>query len=789
MAIASLRLALARRSGQFSEVIEQVNLLDASIADESSDPIAMGSELRGVALLNLGIVETWSGRLADAERHLSEGAALARTIGRPYLEVACRAHQGFPSKLVSVATARERGRQAVALAERHGLDDRPILAPALGAVGGMAIWMGEFDEGERWLRRAWEVAEPIVDPAPAVLLHVATGMLHAGRGEHRSALAAFAAAARAQSLLTGVHALAPRIAGWLATMQARLGRPDEARATLGGFSPAPERIGALGAIDNARAAIGIAEGDPAAALDALGDALVNTPRLGPAFTLVEAHLLAGIAHLSLGDRNAAAAAAEEALAAAEPDRLIFPFALTEAAELLDALPRHATAHGALLADIVDLLRGASAPSTDRERAVATRGAQPERAARPAISADEPDAARDRARALRLHQHGQHAHPQHLLQARRARSLFRRPTRTGAAAPRNRARLSIAEPRERRQAHDHRIPASPAHQVGLQDDRVATPPDLYTIRIRGRLGATALSAFPSMESELQGSETVLTGLLEDRSALFGVVAQIEALGLELLELRQIPARPASARQSPDASRRQRRRGRGRSAAHASSDCAVRPVRASANAVLAVVAVAQFMVVLDASVVNVALPSIQRDVGFSEQSLSWVLNAYTLIFGGFLLLGGRAADRLGRRRLFMAGIALFAGASLACGLSQSEATLLIARGAQGLGGAMVSPAALSIILTTFAEGSERNRALAVWGAIAGAGGAVGLLLGGVIVEVLSWRWVFFVNVPIGAAVLAAGAADPPREPGARAPAAATTSRARRPSRWARWPSSSR
>ena len=232
VAIASLRLALARRSGQFTEVIEQVNLLDASIADESNDQIAMGSELRGVALLNLGIVETWSGRLADAERHLSEGAALAQTIGRPYLEVACRAHQGFPSKLVSVATARERGRQAVALAERHGLDDRPILAPALGAVGGMAIWMGEFDEGERWLRRAWEVAEAHIDPAAAVLLHVATGMLHAGRGQHRSALEAFAAAARAQSLLTGVHALAPRITGWLAATQARLGMLDEARATL-----------------------------------------------------------------------------------------------------------------------------------------------------------------------------------------------------------------------------------------------------------------------------------------------------------------------------------------------------------------------------------------------------------------------------------------------------------------------------------------------------------------------------------------------------------------------------
>jgi LuxR family maltose regulon positive regulatory protein len=364
VAIASLRLGLARRSGQFSDVIEQVNLLDASIADESSEPIAMGSELRGIALLNLGIVETWSGRLADAERHLSEGAALAQTIGRPYLEVACRAHQGFPSKLVSVATARERGRQAVALAERHGLDDRPILAPALGAVGGMAIWMGEFDEGERWLRRAWEVASTHADPAAAVLLHVATGMLHAGRGQYQSALGEYAAAAQAQGLLTGVHALAPRITGWLATMQARVGMLDDARATLDGFST---HTGRMGAIYNARAVICMVDGDAAAALEVLREALDVTPTAGPAFTLVETHLLAGMSHLQLGDRDAAAAEAEAALGSAEPDRLIFPFAMTEAAELLDALPRHATAHRALLAEIVDLLRGASAPDAERER--------------------------------------------------------------------------------------------------------------------------------------------------------------------------------------------------------------------------------------------------------------------------------------------------------------------------------------------------------------------------------------------------------------------------------------
>jgi EmrB/QacA subfamily drug resistance transporter len=175
------------------------------------------------------------------------------------------------------------------------------------------------------------------------------------------------------------------------------------------------------------------------------------------------------------------------------------------------------------------------------------------------------------------------------------------------------------------------------------------------------------------------------------------------------------------------------------------------RVDPNAVLAIVAVAQFMVILDASIVNVSLPTIKRDIGISQADLAWILNAYTLMFGGFLLLGGRLADRLGRRLVFMVGIAVFSGASLVCGLSQSEGALYVARGLQGLGGALVSPAALSIILTTFEEGTERNRALSVWAAVAGAGGAIGLLLGGVIVDVLGWRWVFFVNVPIGAAML--------------------------------------
>jgi EmrB/QacA subfamily drug resistance transporter len=166
-------------------------------------------------------------------------------------------------------------------------------------------------------------------------------------------------------------------------------------------------------------------------------------------------------------------------------------------------------------------------------------------------------------------------------------------------------------------------------------------------------------------------------------------------------------------------------------------------------LALLAMTQFVIVIDASIVNVALPSIGAHLHFSRDDLSWVVNAYTLTFGGFLLLGGRLADLLGRRRMFMIGLVLFSLASLGGGLAQSEAWLIAARAIQGLGAAIVSPAALSIITTTFAEGAERNRALGIWGAVAGAGGAAGVLLGGILTSGLSWRWVLFVNVPIGIA----------------------------------------
>jgi EmrB/QacA subfamily drug resistance transporter len=167
------------------------------------------------------------------------------------------------------------------------------------------------------------------------------------------------------------------------------------------------------------------------------------------------------------------------------------------------------------------------------------------------------------------------------------------------------------------------------------------------------------------------------------------------------------------------------------------------------ILVLVCIAQFMVILDATVVNVALPSIQKDLGLSEANLQWIVNAYALVFGGFLLLGGRAGDLLGRKRLFLAGVVVFTVASLLNGLATSSTWLIGTRALQGLGAAFISPAALAIISTTFSEGKERGKALGVWAAIASGGSAVGLVLGGVLTQAFSWPWIFFINVPIGIA----------------------------------------
>src|SRR5207253_9048620 len=169
-------------------------------------------------------------------------------------------------------------------------------------------------------------------------------------------------------------------------------------------------------------------------------------------------------------------------------------------------------------------------------------------------------------------------------------------------------------------------------------------------------------------------------------------------------------------------------------------------------LALIVTAQFMVILDVAIVNVALPSIKSDLDFSQANLQWVISAYAILFGGALLLGGRLADLLGRRRMFVAGLALFSISSLLCGFAWSSSSLIGFRALQGLGGALLAPAALSLLMTTFAEGRERNLALGIYGAASGSGAAVGVLLGGVLTSYLSWSWIFFINVPVGVAAIA-------------------------------------
>jgi LuxR family maltose regulon positive regulatory protein len=365
VAVASLRLSLARRRGHFASVLDQAKFLEFPVTGQSDEDIALGSDLRAAALMNLGIVEAWSLGLPDAERHLREGADLARRIGRPYLEVACLAQLGFASKIHSFATTRRRCQEAIALADRHGWGAEPIVAPALVTLSGAMIWTGEFDEGERALQRTAVALRTDAGPGIRLLVHVVSGMLQVVRGRHHEAFEEFTAAENLRSQLAESHALASQVTGWTLATQARIGLPGEARAALAALGD--ERAGS-GEVGNARAAICLAEGNPAAALDAVADVLDGTAPVVGYVTVVETHLLAGLAHREFGNRRAASQAAERALALAEPDRLVLPFVMTGSAELLAALPRHETAHAALLADILDVMHGSSLTAADQPAA-------------------------------------------------------------------------------------------------------------------------------------------------------------------------------------------------------------------------------------------------------------------------------------------------------------------------------------------------------------------------------------------------------------------------------------
>jgi LuxR family transcriptional regulator, maltose regulon positive regulatory protein len=366
VAVASLKLSLARRRGHLAGVIEQARFLASPVTGPSGEDIALGSDLRAVALMNLGTAEAWTLGLPDApdaERHLREGAVLAREIGRPYLEVGCLAQLGFASLVLhSFTTTQRRCREAIALAERYGWGAEPVVAPALIMLAATMVWTGEFDEGERWLQRTRQALQTDTGPDITLLLHQTAGLLHAGRGRHHEALEELSAAEHLGSQLADSQALASRATRWLPATQARLGMTAQARAFVAALD---DERASSGEIRNARAVICLAEGDPAAALAEVASVLDGTAPVLGHITVMEAHLLAGLAHRELGDQHAANQAAERALALAEADRLVLPFAMTGSAGLLEALPRHQTAHGALLADILDVLHGSSRPTREK----------------------------------------------------------------------------------------------------------------------------------------------------------------------------------------------------------------------------------------------------------------------------------------------------------------------------------------------------------------------------------------------------------------------------------------
>jgi LuxR family maltose regulon positive regulatory protein len=360
-AIASLDLLLARLRGHFDAVFEQADALPSPAAGQSNTEVALAVDLRALVLLNLGVTEAWSLRLTDSERHLLEGAALARDIGRPYLEVACRAHFGFASGNRSLALVRRRCEEALALAARYGWDAEAVIAPAQATLAGTLICTGEFDRAEQWLDRALRVTRSEGEPGVRLLVRLVSAMLRAARGQHREALAELTAAEEMQAHMVGRHGLSSRVIAWTAATQARLGMLDQARATLAALDA---REAATGEIRTAAAVIRLAEQDPSGARRELRSVLDGTAPVSSFLTPIEARLLEALACRDLGDDHAAGAAVEQALNLAEPDRTILPFAMTGAWELLEAL-QHRTSHAALVSDILDAVRGDAPASPGR----------------------------------------------------------------------------------------------------------------------------------------------------------------------------------------------------------------------------------------------------------------------------------------------------------------------------------------------------------------------------------------------------------------------------------------
>ena len=348
------RLSLGRRRGDFSDVTAQLESLAQLSATQPQ------GDLRAVALMNLGIAEMWSLQLDSARAHLEEAGEIAKREGRAYLEVGCRAHLGFTVTGASFAASQALHREAIELAERHGWDEDPVIAPALAAYGGTLVFSGEFDQAEELLERARRAVRPATEPATALLLHLAHGMLMAGRDQPLEAIEEFRAGEQMQTLLVTQHGLAAQLRSFRVAMEVRAGLLDRAAPALAAIESESE---VLGESLTAVATVRLAEDRATEAQAALEPIFNGTAPVIHEFTTVQAEMLAARAAEMLGDRPSSEAAVERALALAERERLVLPFAIAGGLELLRRHPRHATAHAKLLTDIVDILDGGSAPLT------------------------------------------------------------------------------------------------------------------------------------------------------------------------------------------------------------------------------------------------------------------------------------------------------------------------------------------------------------------------------------------------------------------------------------------
>ncbi|MDQ2811498.1 MAG: LuxR C-terminal-related transcriptional regulator [Actinomycetota bacterium] len=356
MALLVTRLSLARRLGDFRSVTGAVQRIGILMEPRSDYDISMHNDVRALMLMNLGIVEVWSGRAAEGARHLEDAGALAERIGRPYLQVGCQAHWASATSWTSFTRGREACQEAVALAELHGWGADPVIGPALVAWGTSLMQAGRLGEAGQFLARADRTVRFDLEPATGFLLHLAHGGVHLARGRSAEAIASFRAAGRLELILAAGSPLRLQLRSSMLHAMLDLGQVTAAQDALAELSQ-PERD--TGALREVRARLALAEGDPATAADVLAPTLSGSAQVHSMVVLVRSLVVEALAREALGETQAAQAAVERALDLAEQDTLILPFLHTPSRELLERHPRHRTAHGAFIAEILDALSGHS----------------------------------------------------------------------------------------------------------------------------------------------------------------------------------------------------------------------------------------------------------------------------------------------------------------------------------------------------------------------------------------------------------------------------------------------